>query len=126
MPVVMNVNSAWWRTGHPQSSRGHGPRRSRDPAKVATRFNSSLARVARRLGLLDSRLPDAASTTTGLSLLEFRGPRLIARQFQSKALALYQSMKVSGRHTCSSGRRSAAMPQRHSTDAAAIISAAPR
>jgi hypothetical protein len=39
---------------------------------------------------------------------------------------LRQSMKVSGRHTCSSERRWAATPQRHSTDAAAIIRAVPR
>lgn len=40
--------------------------------------------------------------------------------------ATNQSMKVSGRHTCSSERRSAATPQRHPTNAAAIIKAAPK
>jgi hypothetical protein len=43
---------------------------------------------------------------------------------QLRRAVLCQSTKVNGRLICSSGRRSATTPQRASTNAAAIISAA--
>jgi hypothetical protein len=59
------------------------------------------------------------------------GPMVMDREGRTKPAGCHdwlpcQSRKVSGRHTCSSERRSAATPQRHSTNAAAIISAAPK